>query len=305
MIAPAKSQPVVLGYMRCSDESSLEYGNGLAHHEMMVTTYVSNLKVQHPDLYWDRQDCLYVDLGVSGRTPLITRSEGCRMNARLKRGDHVVLAAFVRAFRNQRDQFETVAQWQERGVTVHFADQRFDLSTAMGRFVFNLLGLINQLEAENVSERVKASCRSRAASLNLTPEARKLGAASRLPEGWSWIRDENGDRAVQADPQWADVRQYVYERRESGSSWGRIAEEIKTLPRFAVSPLREKLLKNTKTVATMDLLLRVYNNWLDRDRIAEHVGQKCKLLLQNDARRSARLLERYGAVAEAYTRKGK
>ena len=95
---------------------------------------------------------VYVDEGHSGRT--IERPAYTRMMVDRDLWDLVLVLKMDRIHRNSRnfmDMMERLLEWDKEFVSVQ---ENFDTSTAMGRFVMDIIQRIAQLESEQIGERV-------------------------------------------------------------------------------------------------------------------------------------------------------
>src|SRR3990172_11104300 len=95
---------------------------------------------------------VYVDEGHSGRT--IERPAYTRMMVDRDRWDLLLILKMDRIHRNSRnfmEMMERLLEWDKEFVSVQ---ENFDTSTAMGRFVMDIIQRIAQLESEQIGERV-------------------------------------------------------------------------------------------------------------------------------------------------------
>ena len=75
----------------------------------------------------------------------------------LRPSDVVAVSKLDRLSRNVRDLLDVVEVIKETGATLVATEQDLDTSGAMGNFMITLLGAVAQLEAETVSERMRAA----------------------------------------------------------------------------------------------------------------------------------------------------
>lgn len=141
----------VVPYIRFSHATSSENSEA---------TQLDNLKRYHAykfptvPLYDDFEKC--TDRVVSAFSkPLRQRPAGKFIDSILNRGDHLLILRMDRAFRRAEDALATLADWQKRGITVHFVDHQIDLSTAAGRMFFSMLAIFAEWESSVKSERIK------------------------------------------------------------------------------------------------------------------------------------------------------
>lgn len=94
----------------------------------------------------------YVDDGHSGRN--VRRPAYQKMMAERDRWDAILVIKMDRIHRNARnfmDMMEALGEWEKNFVS---ATESLDTSTAMGRFVMDIIQRIAQLESEQIGERV-------------------------------------------------------------------------------------------------------------------------------------------------------
>ena len=98
----------------------------------------------------------YVDDGISGTIPLGDRPDGRRLLEDARSGVFASVVAYrldrvgrsLRALLDAHDALETA------GVTVRSATEPFDTSTAIGKFLFQLLASLAELEKSTITERM-------------------------------------------------------------------------------------------------------------------------------------------------------
>ena len=101
---------------------------------------------------WDAA-ASYVDDGYSGRET--KRPAYQRMMAERDRWDTVLIVKMDRIHRNAKNFMEMMENLREWGKDFVSATESLDTSTAMGRFVMDIIQRIAQLESEQIGERVK------------------------------------------------------------------------------------------------------------------------------------------------------
>lgn len=97
----------------------------------------------------------YVDDGWSGTIPLGQRADGSRLlqDAEARRLSTVLIYRLDRLGRSLSALLQAHAELERHGVTIRSATEPFDTSTPVGRFVFQLLGSIAELEKATIVER--------------------------------------------------------------------------------------------------------------------------------------------------------
>jgi site-specific DNA recombinase len=98
----------------------------------------------------------YIDDGFSGTLPLGVRPDGRRLleDARQGRFSVVLVYRLDRLGRSLSALLEALAALEQLGVTIRSATEPFDTSTPIGRFLFQLLGGLAELEKSTISERM-------------------------------------------------------------------------------------------------------------------------------------------------------
>src|ERR671919_2471154 len=77
-------------------------------------------------------------------------------DAAKRRFSVVLVFKLDRAFRSVKHMHDTLAAWELVGVSFQSYRERFDISTALGRLLLNLLASLAEFELELIRERVKA-----------------------------------------------------------------------------------------------------------------------------------------------------
>lgn len=98
----------------------------------------------------------YVDDGWSGTIPLRERPDGLRLleDARSGRFQVVVIYRLDRLSRSLAALLDAHTELERTGVTIRSGTEPFDTSNPMGRFLFQLLGSMAELEKSTILERV-------------------------------------------------------------------------------------------------------------------------------------------------------
>ena len=106
--APFKPRaPLAFGYRRCSHQDSADTRLGLDTQTRAVKAWYQVVNAEHPGVEWGQ---FFEDAAVSAhKRRFFDRPEGSKLNAQLRKGDHVIFAKFDRAFRNLRDCLDTLA----------------------------------------------------------------------------------------------------------------------------------------------------------------------------------------------------
>ncbi len=140
------TEPVAL-YARVSTEDQTDRGTIRAQRDFLAN---------FARLYGLKVGGEYVDDGFSGTLPLSQRPDGRRLldDARQGRFAVVLVYRLDRLGRSLTALLEANAALEEVGVTIRSATEPFDTSTPIGRFLFQLLGSLAELEKSTITERM-------------------------------------------------------------------------------------------------------------------------------------------------------
>ena len=104
----------------------------------------------------DAQPGCFVDRGVSGwNRNLEQRPAGKLLLETVKSGDTIVFYNVERAFRNTEQFLRAMRKFYENGVTVHFACEQFDFTTASGKLMCSVMAAVAAYQSDLTSERTK------------------------------------------------------------------------------------------------------------------------------------------------------
>jgi len=156
----------------------------------------------------------YVDDGYSGRST--DRPAYAQMMGERDRWDVLLVMKMDRIHRNAKNfmlMMEDLAAWGRQFASVQ---ENFDTSTAMGRFVMDIIQRIAQLESEQIGERVY---------MGMAQKAREGAGSLGHPEAYGY-RIVDGQYVV--DPAEVKVVQKIFDSYVSGMSLGQIARALDT-----------------------------------------------------------------------------
>jgi DNA invertase Pin-like site-specific DNA recombinase len=134
---------------------------------------------------------IFKDEGISGAT--IKRPSLLRCLKTLKRGDTLTVWKLDRLGRSLRDLIAMLDDLRERGVKFHSLTEHIDTATPTGRAMWQMIGVLAELERSLITERTHAgvkAARARGVKFGRKPkltaqklqQARKLIAAGERPE---------------------------------------------------------------------------------------------------------------------------
>ncbi|MCQ2069707.1 MAG: recombinase family protein [archaeon] len=160
---------------------------------------------------WEVAD-IYRDEGCSGTNT--DRPEYQRMFSEIDRWDILLVLKMDRIHRNSVNFAAMMDTLNRNGKDFTSLNEKFDTTTAMGRFVMDIVQRMAQLESEQIGERVKIGMRKKATM--------GIGAmGSGIPYGY---RYENGQLVV-IDSE-AEVVRRIFRCYSEGQTMDRIATDL-------------------------------------------------------------------------------
>jgi len=214
--------PFAFGYVRVSHSKP-----GMVDKEVQkeldisIQNQTARVRAYHAFNLRDRaalHEEIFVDVQVSARfVPFRDRQAGGRLDNMAGAGDHIIFAYLDRAFRFLRDFAVLMEEWEERGVTVHFADLGIDLSTPQGKLIANLMASMAQGQSDFASERLKEM------KAHLRCTCRPEGGPRRI--GFRLIKGPHGLYVPYVE-EWQIMAEIVRLRDQQGWSWERISDYV-------------------------------------------------------------------------------
>lgn len=152
----------------------------------------------------------YIDDGYSGRK--IRRPAYLRMMAEMEKWDAILVIKMDRIHRNQKNFMIMMEQLNKNKKEFVSMSESFDTSTAIGRFVMNIIQGIAQLESEQIGERVY---------LGMEQKARTNGGVLgfNIPYGYDYY-----DGKLYVNDKEAQVIKNIYSWYLDGKSMGDIVK---------------------------------------------------------------------------------
>lgn len=157
------------------------------------------------------------DLDVSGfRKPWRQRPGLMEHYRAAERGEFDVLIFYKisRLARNVKEALDMIGAFEKLGVAFHFVAERIDSTSGQGRFVRNVLLSAAEMQSEDTSEFLKASCERRAR------EGRLQGGATP-----AWIIRKSDGR-FELIPEQVEAMQRLVELRLNGLGYVKIAQQL-------------------------------------------------------------------------------
>jgi DNA invertase Pin-like site-specific DNA recombinase len=103
---------------------------------------------------------VFVETGSGSRAD---RVELAKLMVTVRKGDQICVWRLDRLARSLRHLIEMAEQLQQRGIALRSLTEAIDTSTPSGRFLFNILGALGQMEREIIVERTRAGLQAAAA----------------------------------------------------------------------------------------------------------------------------------------------
>lgn len=139
----------IVGYIRVSTKEQAETKLSLIHQEQKIRALAEahDLPLSH----------IFNDAAESAKD--LNREAIQELLAEIEKGKigHVVIYKLDRLIRNVENLGYLLRLFEKKGVTLSSVQESLDTSTASGRMVVNLLGMIAQWERETIAERTQAA----------------------------------------------------------------------------------------------------------------------------------------------------
>src|SRR4051812_1554922 len=168
-----KGTPVrAIGYVRVSSQKQADSGLSLEHQEQKVRAMATVHEVELQDVL--------VDAAESAASLDRPQVQELLRRVRARELDAVYIAKLDRLTRSVRDLDELLTTLRKYGVALISVSESLDTSTAAGRMVVNMLGVVGQWEREAIAERTRDALHAK----------RQRGERSgMLPYGWQLAAD--------------------------------------------------------------------------------------------------------------------
>lgn len=187
--------PKAVGYCRVSTNIQVETGISLDTQRKDIESFANYKKLKFD---------IFSDDGISG-AQYETRPGLIAALKALKNGDFFIVASLSRMSRSVADALQIHDVINEKKANLYVLDINLDMSTPSGRMLFTVVMSINQMERENISQKVSHNMRNLSNQNKLKP---------RPPFGWRspgkglpFVKDEKEQLAIKA------MRRFVNEDR--------------------------------------------------------------------------------------------
>ncbi|WOO88703.1 recombinase family protein [Mollicutes bacterium LVI A0075] len=135
----------VIGYVRVSTDEQATIGYSIAEQVDTIMRYCKDNKIDNVTIIEDD--------GISGKTLERPGIQTVLEEVRKDNIDKFIIKKVDRLGRNQADNEHVMLTYLTHGTDFISVTEDFNLEKAMGRFAFNLRGIVAQLESEQIGER--------------------------------------------------------------------------------------------------------------------------------------------------------
>lgn len=244
-----------VAYIRVSTNEQAEHGYSLGAQKEEI------------EKFCDRHDYhfmhTYADEGISGKNT-IKRLGYQQMMKDASNGkfDVVIVWKLSRLARNMSDVLKTTESLLKEDITFHSISENFDIETATGRLMLQLLGSFGEFERRQISENVQFSMKSLVRDQKRFAGGRMLGYVSGTTQ--------DGLKTLEIEPEEAKIVQHIFTRYSHGQGYRAIANEInrlgyKTVKGNTFSTTAVKDILMNKTYVGL-LVYAKYENWEEKRR---------------------------------------
>lgn len=193
-----------VGYIRVSTQGQADDGASLEAQKARIRAWCLANEYELVALFEDR--------GISGKTtnrPAFTKALDTV-------GQDIALVAYSlsRLTRSTKDMLHIAETLEKRGADLVSLTEKIDTTTAAGRMVFRMLAVLNEFEADLVSERTKA------ALAHKKSQGQRVGT---IPFGYRLAED---DTTLKAEPTEQAILGKIQELRNAGFSLRAIANQL-------------------------------------------------------------------------------
>ena len=194
--------PRIAGYCRVSTDMQAEEGFSLAAQSAAITRYAAEQGCDDPDLHIDAGRSAFSD-DIAARPAFAA----LMADVAARKYDVVAVTQLDRFARSNIVAVQQLRFLYEHGCTLVSLSERWDFSTASGRFQFQLMSSLAEFDSRLKSERTAAGIAAKRA---------QGGHHGAVP--WGAVRDERGHLAV--NPARADLlAQILAWSAEHGGQW--------------------------------------------------------------------------------------
>lgn len=198
-----------IGYCRCSTVEQATEGMSLEVQRSKIEAYCSLNDLELVDIV--------EDAGISGKSLNRPGIQSVLERLHNDEVDAIIVLKLDRLSRSTRDVLHMTELAQANDWQLHSISEKLDTSTASGRFVVSILAALGQMEREQIGERT---------SLALQHKKNNGDTLGTTPLGFDTSTSDGGQRVLVPNMEEQEILVRVKEMRDSGMSYGLIAEEL-------------------------------------------------------------------------------
>lgn len=219
---------LAIGYARVSTDAQAEEGVSLSAQVAAIQRYAATIGVslgcvasaeKWPVNY--PPEGVFVDGGVGGKTPIITRPEGAKV-VTLVRGrfvSHIIVTKQDRLSRNVMDIAMLRVELMKSGVTLHLVDEGGAVGTGPSdRLLLGIRGELAQWQREVIGASTQSALDHK------RTKGEKLGGP--VPYGYRVWTNPAGIKELKLDPEEQAVIGRARQLRAEGMSYTRIGKQL-------------------------------------------------------------------------------
>ena len=199
----------IYGYTRVSTVQQATEGESLETQKKIIIGYAQSKGLEIDP------DHIFVEAGVSGSVEFRKRPEGGRLFECLNPGDMLIIPKIDRGFRNIRDALNSLHDFKQRNVSVHFIDLGGDATTnGISQVIFTILGAFADFERERISQRIS--------EVKQQQKASGFWTGGQPPFGYR----VNEEGRLEANPGQAEALAAIFRWKEEGYSLRKISDKL-------------------------------------------------------------------------------
>jgi len=206
---PAAPERLVVGYIRVSTKEQAESKLSLTHQEEKIRAHAVSKDLKLGRIFNDAAESAK-DLNRPAVQELLGEIEKGRVA-------HVIILKLDRLIRSVENLGFLIRLFNKKGVTLSSVQESLDTSSASGRMVTNLLGMIAQWERETIAERTAAALGVKRG------RGEKLGGIR--PYGWA-VKTVSGTKTLIPDPKEQKTRAGILASVAAGKGYQEVAEAL-------------------------------------------------------------------------------
>lgn len=218
-MVPKTKDRAVVGYIRVSSEEQAKSGLSLEHQETKIKSYASTYDLVVTRI--EKDEVSGKNLDRPGIASILRDVDSGAVG-------HLIIFKLDRLTRSVGDLSGLLDTFKRKDVSLSSVSENLDTSTASGKMVVQMIGVIAEWERDTIAERTLAALsvkRSR---------GEKLGGI--VPYGYK-VRTANGKKMLTLDSKEGPVLQGILEARGEGRGYADIA---KGLNQMGVKPRKGK-----------------------------------------------------------------